>query len=474
MSSFGVANIVNKINGKQFIFKSKNMVKKIENTRNQLNFGCHYNKELQRDWDKFGPNNFSFNVLVSNLDNHHELNLRFSECFDEVAYVYNIPVKNLIKPLNCDIEILTNKLYDFTGNEVNTDSFNQKLKEYNLSNQDGTNFKSKFVNKINNGLVNHSNFDEQYENSFKEFVDNKLLDSLFSTLNELNFEDKIEIYELSEDVKLKIIDELKTKISKKEIKNQKEISKNVDLLIKEEYQKSLDKNKAYEKLYDLTGKEKLKRDFKYLLKNKGLTEKTGFKIRDNLKELIEKGEVTEFNIGDVFKILIDEEFEKSREEIHNEKQVLIDFLNDMDFEGVLNEHCLHINVQYKIKDEIILLINQNMIKTFDDIEFKSFRMIKDLEISDVKDRLNNLDKRFVDKIMAKHNLKSGFLKTKNSKINDIIKHVPVNIIKEDLEEYTGKLTPIFCPNPNEKYCPQCGALNDNLSQYCDQCGSKIK
>ena len=224
----------------------------------------------------------------------------------------------------------------------------------------------------------------------------------------------------------------------------------------------------------MTGEEKLNRDFKYLLKNKGLSQKTGLKIRNNLKKLIEKGEVTEFNVADVFKILIDEEFEKSRSEILSEKQVLIDFLNDMDFEGVLNEHCLHINVQYKINDEITLLINQNKIKTFDDIEFKSFRMIKDLEIDDVKDRLNNLDKRFVDRIMAKHNLKSGFLKTKKSKISDIIKSVPVNIIKEDLEDYTGKLTPIFCPNPNEKYCPQCGALNDGLSQYCDQCGSKIK
>ena len=474
MSSFGVGNIVNKANGKQFIFKSKNMVKKIENTRNQLNFGCHYNMELQKDWDKFGPNNFSFNILVSNLDNPHELNLKFVECLNDVDYVYNIPVKDLIKPLKCDIEILTEKLYDLIGNEVNTESFNKKLKEYELSNQDGITFKSNFINLINNGLVNHSNFDEQYENSFKEFADNKLLNSLYTTLNELNFDDKIEIYELSEDVKLKIIEELKTKISKKEITNQKEISKNVDLLIKDEYQKSLDKNKAYEKLYELTGEKKLNRDFKYLLKNKGLSEKTGLKIRNNLKKLIEKGEVTEFNVADVFKILIDEEFEKSRAEIHNEKQVLIDFLNDMDFEGVLNEHCLHINVQYKIKDEITLLINQNKIKTFDDIEFKSFRMIKDLEIDDVKDRLNNLDKRFVDRIMAKHNLKSGFLKTKKSKISDIIKSVPVNIIKEDLEEYTGKLTPIFCPNPNEKYCPQCGALNDGLSQYCDQCGSKIK
>ena len=28
-------------------------------------------------------------------------------------YVYNIPVKDLIKPLNCDIEILTDKLYSY-------------------------------------------------------------------------------------------------------------------------------------------------------------------------------------------------------------------------------------------------------------------------------------------------------------------------------------------------------------------------
>ena len=76
MSYFGIGNIVNKTNGKQFIFKSTNVFKKIENTRHQLNFGCHYNHELQKDWDEFGPSNFNFNILESNLENEDDLNKR--------------------------------------------------------------------------------------------------------------------------------------------------------------------------------------------------------------------------------------------------------------------------------------------------------------------------------------------------------------------------------------------------------------
>ena len=474
MSYFGIGNIVNKTNGKQFIFKSTNVFKKIENTRHQLNFGCHYNHELQKDWDEFGPSNFNFNILESNLENEDDLNIKFIENLDNIDYLYNKPVKDLIEVLNCDIEILTNKLYDFTGNEINNDSFNQKLKEYNLSNQDGFNFKIKFVNEINHGSINHSNFDEKYDNYFKEISDEKLLNLLYQTLDELDFDERIEKHDLSEEAKLNIINELKNKMFKGKIKNKSDISTNVNFLIADEVSKKQQKDKIYEKLYNLTGKNGLKREFKYLLKTKGLSNEAGIRIRSNLVKLIEKEEVTELTIEDVFNILVEEEFKNSREETYIEKQFLINHLNQMDFEDVLKEHALHKNAQFHIKEEVTLQINQDKIKTTDDIEFKSLRLIKDLEISDVEERLKELDKFYIDKIMVNDNIKSGLISRKQSNINKIIKNVPVNRIKEYLVEYTGELTPRFIPNPNVIFCPQCRAVNEVNAEFCEQCGSKIE
>ena len=73
-----------------------------------------------------------------------------------------------------------------------------------------------------------------------------------------------------------------------------------------------------------------------------------------------------------------------------------------------------------------------------------------------------------------NNLKAGFLSRKQSKIYNIMKNVPVKIIKENLERYTGELKIRFIQNPNIVYCPQCRALNDRDSEYCNQCGSPIK
>ena len=471
---FGIVNIVNKTNGKQFIFKSKNLVKSIENTRNQLNFGCHYNKDLQNDWDELGPDSFNFNIVESNIENELLLDQNFIKYLDDVDYIYNRPINDLIQVLDCDIELLTNKLYDLTGNEVNSDSFNKKLKKYNLSNQDGFNFKINFKNKINKGLINYSNFDKEFDNLFIEITENKLIDSLYSSLDELNFDDKIRKYGLNENSKLAIIDKLKNLKLKGKIKNKRDLLNNIDTLIQEEYSKNLTKQKAYEKLYSITGKDSLKRDYKYLLRNKGLSNEVGLNIRNNLENSIEKGEVTELNIEDIFNILIEDEFKKLKEESYNEKQLLISFFIQMNIQNLLKEHNLHENAQYLIKEEISLQINQNKIKTEGDIEVKSLRFIKDLELADVEARLKDLDNVYIDKILMNNNLKAGFLSRKQSKINKIMKNVPVKIIKENLERYTGELKIRFIQNPNIVYCPQCRALNDRDSEYCNQCGSPIK
>ena len=472
--SFGIACIVNKTTGRQFIFKSKNLVKKIENTRHQLNFGCHYNKDLQSDWDTFGPSNFNFNILNDNLESENDLNKEFIACLKNVNYVYNRSAKDLIQPLDCDIEMLINKLYDLTGNEINSSDFNQKLKENNLSSQDGSNFKIEMINQIKEGLINHGNFDLKYKSVFNEIVENNLIDSLNSSLEQLNFDEKIERCGLSEDIKLNILDELRNQFVNGEIENNENLNKRIDSLIQKEYSDKLRKDKAYERLYELTGENGLKRDFKYLLNEKSLSQDIGFKIRNDLKDLIEENEVTESNIDDIFRMMVDKEFENAKGKKHKEKQDLINFTNQFKVKNILTEHSLHSNYEFVIKNQVIYQIDQNSIKSTDDIEIKINMLIKDFEIRDVERRLNALDKSVVEKILVSNNLSSSLLSRKKSNINKIINNVPVNIIKEYLVKYTGNLEPIFVPNPNILYCPQCGTVNDNISEFCIKCGSELK
>ena len=473
MDNLGIVSIVNKANGRQFIFKSKFLIKKIENTRNLLNFGCHYNHDLQRDWDEFGPSNFNFNIVASNLNDEVELNSQFLDYLDNVNYVYNFAVNDLIKPLDSDIEILSNKFLDIVGKDFNTNKFNEKLLENNLSVKDGEIFKTKFIDSIKQGLINFYNFDDEYNSFFKKFFDEKLIDSLESTLEMLDFNSKIKEHDLDQESKSRIINDLKNRISEEKVFNLEDISKQLDSLIEVEYSNKLKKDAIYKRLYDLTGKNNLKREFKYYLRSKDLPQEVGYSIRDNLKELIEKGEVTLLNIDDVYTILIEEEFKKSKQKQYNKKQRLINKLEEMDFVYVLNELCLHENVQFKVKSEIISLIDSEKIKSVDDVEFKVYRLIKDMEVIDVKNRLNNLEGSNLDFILKKHNIKQGRFSRKSSKINKIIENVPINIIKENIKFITGDLEPIYFANPNIKFCIECGSENDFDSDFCNQCGNKF-
>lgn len=59
----GVYQIKNQSNGKIFIRGSMNLPGSLNSNRFQLNFNCHRNKALQDDWNEYGPNAFTFDVL---------------------------------------------------------------------------------------------------------------------------------------------------------------------------------------------------------------------------------------------------------------------------------------------------------------------------------------------------------------------------------------------------------------------------
>ena len=59
----GIYQIKNLANGKVLLGCSKNLPGKINSHRFQLKMGSHMNRTLQNDYNSFGEENFSFEVL---------------------------------------------------------------------------------------------------------------------------------------------------------------------------------------------------------------------------------------------------------------------------------------------------------------------------------------------------------------------------------------------------------------------------
>jgi hypothetical protein len=63
----GILQIKNNINGKEFIVSSANLPGTINKYQFSLKYKVCVVKELQQDWDMYGEENFSFNV-IDNLE----------------------------------------------------------------------------------------------------------------------------------------------------------------------------------------------------------------------------------------------------------------------------------------------------------------------------------------------------------------------------------------------------------------------
>jgi group I intron endonuclease len=59
----GVFRITNNINGKKFIGSSLDLVAIWHAQKLQLNTGTHPNSELQKDWNQYGAENFTYEIL---------------------------------------------------------------------------------------------------------------------------------------------------------------------------------------------------------------------------------------------------------------------------------------------------------------------------------------------------------------------------------------------------------------------------
>ena len=59
----GVYQVRNSVNGKVFVGVSVDLPSMLNRQQAQLRMGGHPNRELQKDWAKFGPEAFEFEIL---------------------------------------------------------------------------------------------------------------------------------------------------------------------------------------------------------------------------------------------------------------------------------------------------------------------------------------------------------------------------------------------------------------------------
>jgi hypothetical protein len=59
----GIFQIINKRENKIFLQTTSDMDRAFNSDKFQLNAGMHSNKDLQNDWNKFGPESFEFKIL---------------------------------------------------------------------------------------------------------------------------------------------------------------------------------------------------------------------------------------------------------------------------------------------------------------------------------------------------------------------------------------------------------------------------
>lgn len=61
--TMGVFAIRNTASGRSFIGSSVDVTARLNRNRSELRMGAHKNSELQGDWNRLGPDAFSFDVL---------------------------------------------------------------------------------------------------------------------------------------------------------------------------------------------------------------------------------------------------------------------------------------------------------------------------------------------------------------------------------------------------------------------------
>lgn len=90
----GIFAVVNKNNGRHFLETTQNLKGKLNSVSFQLKSGGHPNKELQKDWQEFGANQFEIIILEQIAYDQDEARIDYK---DDLVLLKMIWIEKLTK-----------------------------------------------------------------------------------------------------------------------------------------------------------------------------------------------------------------------------------------------------------------------------------------------------------------------------------------------------------------------------------------
>ena len=365
MAISGIGVIKNINTNKEFVFKSYNLEKQWEIYQNQLNLKIHHNKNLQEDWNNLGSSNFDF-IIIERIDDEFIMLEEFED------YLLTSDNYNSFEISDFYFEYSSNDvitlLYQIIGRDNCSVNFKETLELNGLSANYYEEIKKEMISLISDNLVNSENLNDKLD----ELISEKAQENRIVSLN------------LQE--------------------------------------------KLFDQLYEIVGIGGLKKEFISTLNENKLSEKIGYKIRENIEELIFLNNVFENDIHKQIDLCISKYYDKASEE--NIKKLLFKadslendelFLNNVSNLNFTSENIL--NVITQLKDLISSAI------VFEDNFDEKLNQIIDIEAEKIRQENKNKLINYLNETLGendinpilKDKLKSNYLDlTLVLKFNELI------------------------------------------------------
>ena len=477
MSQITICIITNKINGKSFVFKSKDSENRWSRFKKQLDNHSFYNKNLQEDWNNFGSTKFVFKKKdVVNEDDVDEVFIKIikslNKTYNELDYD-----TFLDKPLDSTIK----KLKNYLEEKTNSSNFKILLNKFNLDKSDLLNFKQEFMLKIESGEINYSNFNDKFDNLLmlysnrkEEELNNEKILSLLNYLDELNNSNLDQIYLNDFDIQ-SIKSEIQNLINAGELNSKTDILNKFRILANKKYEKNNYKNKCYNLLNNIIDGVY----FKNMLKSNKLSADDGISIKNAVSDLIENEEIDLEEIENkINELLMEKSLEKQHHHDNIKEELKDNAFNIIGNEDKINIHFknrlkdayLHENTAYEILIKILRLINAGEIGSIMELNSAIDEEINQKEKEDVTRRLNDLSLSQLNILLKKNKIQDLSL-NKSSKIEKLIFSTSPNVLRNDIRNLGYPLNIKYVENPYVSYCPECGSsVSIEEQDYCISCG----